>query len=172
MIREAKPEDIPNIIAFGRQAFLDTFHGHPKNKHEDVMSYVDESFTTEAFTKEFQDPASTFLLAEIDSKLVGYAKIKQNVYDNGVVGSRPMEVCRIYVAKNQIGKGIGKELMLECLSRAKSNKNDVVWLGVWEFNPTAIDFYKKFGFERCGEHVFQLGSDPQTDWIFQLKLNY
>ena len=40
-----------------------------------------------------------------------------------------------------------------------------VWLGVWEKNPRAIAFYKKFGFEQIGEHVFLLGSDPQRDII-------
>jgi ribosomal protein S18 acetylase RimI-like enzyme len=41
----------------------------------------------------------------------------------------------------------------------------VVWLGVWERNPKAIAFYKKFGFREVGAHVFPLGSDPQRDVV-------
>jgi ribosomal protein S18 acetylase RimI-like enzyme len=170
MIRTANIGDVNRIIEFGRETFLEAFGDHPLNNPNDVTSYLDEAFTVEAVTNEINDPDSTFFLAETDSTLVGYAKIKQNVVDNGVTGSKPMEICRIYVSKKLIGKGIGKELMLKCLKAAEENKNDVVWLGVWEFNPTAQEFYKKFGFSRCGEHVFQLGSDPQTDWIFQLHL--
>jgi ribosomal protein S18 acetylase RimI-like enzyme len=42
---------------------------------------------------------------------------------------------------------------------------DKVWLGVWENNPRALAFYQKFGFNKVGHHVFQLGNDPQHDWI-------
>jgi RimJ/RimL family protein N-acetyltransferase len=41
----------------------------------------------------------------------------------------------------------------------------VVWLGVWERNPRAIAFYKKFGFLEVGVHVFPLGFDPQRDIV-------
>lgn len=41
------------------------------------------------------------------------------------------------------------------------------WLGVWERNDRAIRFYARHGYERCGEHVFQLGDDAQTDYIMQ-----
>ena len=39
-----------------------------------------------------------------------------------------------------------------------------MFLGVWEHNPRAQAFYRKWGFERVGEHVFQMGDDPQIDW--------
>jgi hypothetical protein len=26
-------------------------------------------------------------------------------------------------------------------------------------------FYEKFGFNKAGQHIFQLGDDPQHDWI-------
>ena len=48
---------------------------------------------------------------------------------------------------------------------------DVVWLGVWERNPRAISFYRKVGFAEVGEHVFQLGSDPQRDVVMALTLD-
>jgi ribosomal protein S18 acetylase RimI-like enzyme len=171
IIRKGTLDDVNKIASFGRETFLDTFLNHPVNKHEDVMSYVDEAFTVEAITNEVNDKDCTFFLAELeDNTLVGYAKVKQNVRDNGVVGEKPMELCRIYVSKEHKGRGIGKELMLKCLSVAEENKNDVVWLGVWEYNTAAQEFYSKFGFKKCGEHIFQLGSDPQTDWIYQRSM--
>ena len=171
MIRKANQSDAKDIAVLGKSTFFETFGDHPLNKPEDVKSYLDESFTEEAILKELNDQDVTYFLAELNSSLVGYAKIKQNVTDNGVIGKKPMELCRIYVLKNFLGKGVGKELMLRCLKEAEDNKNDVVWLGVWEFNPTAQEFYKKFGFSKCGEHVFLLGSDPQTDHIFQRSMS-
>jgi len=43
--------------------------------------------------------------------------------------------------------------------------SDVAWLGVWERNPKAIAFYRKFAFQEVGEHVFQLGNDAQRDLV-------
>ena len=46
----------------------------------------------------------------------------------------------------------------------------VLWLGVWEFNYRAVDFYKQWGFALCGSHPFLLGDDLQTDILMELKL--
>ena len=60
--------------------------------------------------------------------------------------------------------------MDECFKIAQENKCDVMWLGVWEYNPRAIRFYEKHGFVEVGSHVFQLGKDPQIDLLMQKKL--
>ncbi len=41
-----------------------------------------------------------------------------------------------------------------------------IWLGVWERNPRAIAFYVKSGYVQVGSHVFTVGSDSQTDFVF------
>jgi ribosomal protein S18 acetylase RimI-like enzyme len=45
-----------------------------------------------------------------------------------------------------------------------------MWLGVWEYNPRAQRFYEKNGFRIVGKHVFQLGTDPQTDLLMQKEV--
>jgi ribosomal protein S18 acetylase RimI-like enzyme len=60
--------------------------------------------------------------------------------------------------------------MSTCLHHAKEHGHDRVWLGVWELNARAIAFYEKWGFEKFGEHVFMLGTDPQTDFMMRKKL--
>ncbi len=96
--------------------------------------------------------------------------MKRNFHEEGVTGASPIELCRLYNLQEFIGKGIGKSLMLKCLEFAEENRHDTIWLGVWESNNLAINFYRKFGFEKCGEHVFRLGNDLQTDWLMQRNL--
>jgi ribosomal protein S18 acetylase RimI-like enzyme len=55
--------------------------------------------------------------------------------------------------------------MQACLDEAKQNHCDVIWLDVWERNPRAIAFYRKWGFVQVGTQTFQLGDDLQNDWI-------
>ena len=48
---------------------------------------------------------------------------------------------------------------------------EYVWLGVWEENLRAINFYKKNGFVEFDKHVFKFGNEDQTDIMMKLKLN-
>jgi ribosomal protein S18 acetylase RimI-like enzyme len=60
--------------------------------------------------------------------------------------------------------------MEKALIYARENRYDWIWLGVWERNFNAQHFYAKWGFEKFGEHVFQMGDDPQIDWLLKKKL--
>lgn len=166
-IRFAVPEDAETLTEIAWKSFYDAFADHPKNAPEDLKNYMDEAFSVEAISHELADKNVFFFIAEIADKMVGYAKLKKNSREDCVSGENPLELCRLYSLNEYIGKGIGKTLMLKSIEFAEIHGHDFFWLGVWEFNFRAQEFYKKFGFEKCGEHVFQLGSDPQIDWIFQ-----
>ena len=166
-IRFAAPADAEILARIAWKSFYDAFADHPKNAPEDMKSYMDEAFSTEAIAADLTERDAVYFVAEISGEMIGYAKLKQNSREDCVSGANPIELCRLYSLNEYIGKGIGKALMLKCLEFAGENGHDTFWLGVWEYNFRAQDFYKKFGFEKCGEHIFQLGSDPQTDWVFE-----
>jgi diamine N-acetyltransferase len=106
----------------------------------------------------------TFVCDDV-ADLVGYAQLRWGAAPPCVLASRPAEIQRIYVDRQWHGKGIAQALMSQVLTAAVRGNADQVWLGVWENNPRAMAFYQKFGFGRVGHHVFQLGDDPQHDWI-------
>jgi diamine N-acetyltransferase len=66
---------------------------------------------------------------------------------------------------------MGSKLMSASLDEARQHACDTVWLGVWEKNQRAIEFYRKWGFRQTGSHIFSLGDDPQTDLIMVLELS-
>jgi diamine N-acetyltransferase len=169
-IRSAASEDAETLTCIAWKSFYDAFADHPKNAPDDLKSYMDEAFSLEAISAELAERDVIYFVAEINSEIVGYAKLKQNSREDCVSGTNPIELCRLYSINEFIGRGIGKSLMLKCLEFAKERGHDFMWLGVWEYNTRAQDFYKKFGFEKCGEHIFQLGSDPQTDWVLERKI--
>ena len=53
---------------------------------------------------------------------------------------------------------------------AREEGKDYMWLGVYEKNVPAQHFYKRHGFSKVSQHTFQVGSDPQTDWLLVKKL--
>ena len=169
-IRFADESDAETLAQIAWQSFYDAFADHPKNAPDDMKAYMDEAFSVAALEADLAETDTVYFVAEIGDRMVGYAKLKQYSREDCTSGDRPIELCRLYSLNEYIGKGIGKALMLKCLEFAKEANHDFMWLGVWEYNIRAQDFYKKFGFEKCGEHVFQLGSDPQTDWVLERKV--
>ena len=81
-----------------------------------------------------------------------------------------MELKRLYVVRAWQGQGVAQALMDAALDAARARDAQTLWLGVWERNPRAVAFYRKYGFTRVGEHAFVLGGDRQTDWLLARPL--
>jgi ribosomal protein S18 acetylase RimI-like enzyme len=105
------------------------------------------------------------LLCEYSGRLAGFAQLRWGKAPSCVLANAPGELQRLYVISEFHGKGVAHGLMNACMDEMTSHRSDVVWLGVWERNPKAIAFYKKFGFHEVGAHVFPLGNDPQRDVV-------
>lgn len=169
-IHQATVEDAKALTDLSYTTFWDAFAHHPKNAPDDLAHYMRQAFNAEQIEAELADEKNIFLIAEIDAKPAGYAKLIVDSIEAGITASRPVELSRLYSHQEFIGKGVGQNLMDACFERARAYDHDVMWLGVWEYNPRAQRFYEKNGFRAVGKHVFQLGSDPQTDLLMQREL--
>lgn len=169
-IRQATHDDAQPLTDLAYTTFWDAFAHHPKNAPDDLNHYMRQAFNLEQIVAELADETSIFLIAEIDGKPAGYAKLIVGSIEPGITVERPIELSRLYSHQEFLGKGVGQNLMDACFEFAKANEHDVMWLGVWEYNPRAQRFYEKNGFEVVGRHTFQLGSDPQTDLLMQKEL--
>lgn len=169
-IRQATPDDAKLLTDLSYTTFWDAFAHHPKNAPDDLAHYMRQAFSLEQISAELVDEKNVFLIAEIEGKAAGYAKLIIDNIEPGITAERPVELSRLYSHQEYIGKGVGQDLMNACFERAKSHAHDVMWLGVWEYNPRAQRFYEKNGFRIVGKHTFQLGADPQTDLLMQKEL--
>jgi ribosomal protein S18 acetylase RimI-like enzyme len=167
IIRPATLDDAVALSALGAATFRDTFEAD--NTPEDMARYLSTAFNPEQQAAEINDPESIILLAArtsaTEAELVGYAHVVAGSPPQAVESSNPVELKRLYVARSWHGRGVAHMLMDAVLAAAQARGAETVWLGVWERNPRAVAFYRKYGFEHVGEQTFQLGSDRQTDWI-------
>ena len=164
-VRVAEAVDASLLAELGRRMFFDAFA--KDNAPEDMEAYLTASFRPEQQAKELADPQTTFLILEDVGVPVGYARLRIGEAPAVITGKRPIEIVRFYAVKEWIGRGVGMALMLVCLSMAKEKGCDTIWLDVWEKNPRAIAFYKKWGFTIVGKQEFILGSDVQQDLLMQ-----
>ena len=172
-VRPATVADAPLLSQLGATTFRETFEG--ENTPEDMARYLVEAFTPDRQAAEITDPAGTVLLAERrgtsgDAELAGYAHLVSGPAPAAVQGPAPLELKRLYVARAWHGQGVAQSLMDAALDAARARGAETLWLGVWERNPRAVAFYRKYGFSRVGEHTFVLGADAQTDWILARSL--
>lgn len=167
-IREAGPGDARRLAAIAEETFRDTFAA--VNTEENMEFHCRSHFGEAIQSREIADPNMVTLLCEQGGSLVGFAQLRWGQPPECVVGAAPGEIQRLYVVRESHGQGIAHDLMNACLSEMASHASDVAWLGVWEHNPRAIAFYRKFGFREVGEHVFPLGSDLQRDVIMSRGL--
>jgi ribosomal protein S18 acetylase RimI-like enzyme len=168
VIRFAVPADAALIADLSRSTFYETFAS--QNTKENMDKFMNEQFTRETLMNEVSDPGNIFFLAYEQDLPLGYVKMREKNDPAELLHSNVIEIARIYVDNNAIGKGIGRALLQKCVEVAREKKKEIIWLGVWEQNHKAIDFYTKWGFEKFSTHTFLLGDDLQTDWLMKKEL--
>ena len=167
-IRRGTLEDAGLLSELGAHTFTETFAAD--NSPEDLAAYLATSFNIAQQTDELEDPGSTFLIAEVDGRAAGYAMLREGEPEKGVEGANPIELVRLYVSRDWLGRGIGEQLMRACIDEARQAGHETIWLGVWERNARAQAFYRKWNFRPVGEHMFPLGSDLQRDILMERPL--
>ncbi len=167
-ITQVKENDIEQLQLIGKQTFQETFSD--KNSEEDMQKYLNEAFSFTKLTNEIQDNNTLFYFAKHNNKVIGYLKLNHGKSQTELKDDKAIEIERIYVLKDFYGKQVGQLLFNKAMEISLQKKANYIWLGVWEENPRAINFYKKNGFEAFDKHVFKLGNDEQTDIMMKLKL--
>jgi diamine N-acetyltransferase len=177
-IKRVTENDLPTLIEFARATFVAAFAD--QNDPDDFAAYITSAFTLETFKNEFYTEGSFFYFAENGDERIGYFKLNHNkVPQDGrqlipefetLKTLKMTELERIYLTENAHGKGVAALIMDEIVELSKLENSLLIWLGVWEYNLKAIKFYQKSGFSKFGEHIFEIGDDPQTDWLMWKKL--
>lgn len=169
IINKARIEDLEVIQNVGRQTFSETFSEN--NTEEAMKEYLERSFATEKIKNELHNPDSYFFIAWEEDNPVGYLKLNSGDAQTEPQDETALEIERIYVKRSHHGKKIGQILYDKALETAKNMNKTYLWLGVWEENHRALQFYRKNGFEEFDKHIFRLGNDEQTDLMMKKVLD-
>ena len=165
-IRIATLSDVETLCQIGARTFIETYG--EQNTPENLQNYLEKRFNEKQISDEIQTPETVFLLVELNNETIGYARLRVNLIENP--DPKALEIERIYILKAFHGQKLGTVLMQKCIDISLEKGYQSLWLGVWEYNPKAIAFYQKWGFEIFGTHIFQLGDDAQTDYLMKKKL--
>lgn len=167
-IVKATISDLEVIQEISKQTFIETFA--EVNKPENLDNYVQENFNSQQIALEINNPESAFYLAILDGETIAYLKLNFGNAQTEIRSDEAMEIQRIYVLKKFYGKKIGQLLLNEAIKIGQKTGVDSIWLGVWEENHKAIEFYSKNDFVEFDKHSFTLGNEVQTDLLMELRI--
>jgi ribosomal protein S18 acetylase RimI-like enzyme len=167
-IKRATINDIEFLQNISRKTFYETFSW--ANSEENMNKYLKEDLSIDQLSGELINRNSEFYFAMLNDNVIGYLKLNFGKSQTELKDDKAVEIERIYVLKEFQGKKAGQLLYERAVEIANQKNADYIWLGVWEENPRAINFYNKNGFVEFDRHVFKLGDDEQTDRMMKLQL--
>ncbi len=168
VLRKLSKADVPIISYLAKQTFYNAFSGTCTGM--DMQHFLDFYYNEEQILKEVENTAMHYYFAEINNNAIGYMLFAEN--NPGFEETnhkKAIELKRFYLLDEFHGKAIAQTMMDFFLEYAKKSNYDIAFLGVWEYNYKAQNFYKKydFGFTNY-RHDFPVGETAQTD-IYLLK---
>jgi ribosomal protein S18 acetylase RimI-like enzyme len=169
-IIRASHADIDPLVALARRAFFDAYR--ETDDHAVIEEYCARAFTSERFESTLADLRAALLVARDaeSGALVGYAQVGESHPPPCVVGPRPIELARLYLSREWIGRGVGSMLMREAVQAARQLDGHTLWLGVYERNPRAMAFYTRFGMKVVGTKPWEWGGEVFQDPVMACSI--
>ena len=174
-IRRAHAADAAVLSEFAERIFRETFEA--ANNPADLAAYLADAFGVDLQRAEILTSSSTVLLAEdvtgsnAVTPLAGYSHLATGESPHSVHGPAPVELKRFYIDSAWQGTGLAQVLMRATIDAALASGAATIWLGVWEHNPRAIAFYRKWKFGIVGSHVFLMGDEELNDFWMARELH-
>lgn len=155
IIREITAKDNAQIAIVIRQVLIE--FGVPK------VGTAYEDKATDNMFENFLKPTSRYFVIEHKGKIVGGAGIAQLDNYNGNI----CELQKMYFLPITRGKGLGKELITKCLTKAKELGFENCYLETMPYMEAAQALYKKNGFINLDKPLGNTGHYSCNVWMLK-----
>ncbi len=160
--RPATARDAETLAALARETFVDTF-GH-LYREEDLNAHLAEKCSVEYF-RDALDAGDEITIAEEKGEVIGYSKVGRLSLPVAYPIENAQEIHRIYVKKSHHHRGLGQALLDRAFASDRLKSASVVYLGVWEENDRAKQFYYRNGFMPVGRYLYPVGEQHDRELI-------
>ncbi|WP_372964016.1 ribosomal protein S18-alanine N-acetyltransferase [Marinobacter sp.] len=109
-------------------------------------SFTEDRISRRSFRRFLEMPRDRLIIAELDSKLVGYCLVLMNA------ATRLARIYSIAVAPAARGKGVGEKLISNAEKEAVGADRIIMRLEVREDNGAAINLYQRLGYRQFGTY--------------------
>ncbi len=161
-MRRITLKDVPALSLLAKKTFYDTFVCTCTKA--DMEDFLEKYYSEIVLANELKNESYHYFFATINDALIGYSLFAENNNEFVELNKKALELKRFYVLNDYHGKGIAQTMMSHYLEYAHTNNYEMAFLGVWEYNYKAQNFYKKYGFVKTNHtHDFPVGETAQMD---------
>lgn len=162
-IRFVSSEDIPHVQSIAHETWIYTYEGIYSK--EFIHNFLSRAYSNENLSRsverDLQSPKRSFLVAEFNNEVVGYAQTSQ-------VNEEEYELLRIYVRPEYHKMGIGKGFIQEYIQVLKPIKKLFAWVA--KENHRGRAFYEKSGFKEVEEKIETIEGQSKKQIKYELEI--
>jgi len=161
-IRLAETTDLSTVQMLAKRIWPDTYGSIlPPGQLEYMLELI---YSPESLYRQIKESHHVFLILDYDSRPSGFAS-----YSLDAAGKKG-KLHKIYIDQELQGKGLGKYLLEEVISRARSAGCTLLQLDVNRRNK-ARSFYEKLGFRVKAEKDTDIGNGfLMTDFVMEREI--
>ncbi|MEC0129152.1 GNAT family N-acetyltransferase [Paenibacillus pabuli] len=163
-IRFVSNEDIPHIQSIAQETWNYTYKGIYSEEY--IQNFLSRAYSDENLSRsvdrDLQSAHRSFLIAEFNGKVVGYAQTSQ-------VQEEEYELLRIYIRPEYHKMGIGKEFIQKFTQDLKPINKLFAWVG--KENHIGRAFYEKSGFKEIEEMTETIEGHSNTQVKYELDIS-
>lgn len=167
-LRPGTLQDATTIAALAIQVFLDTYA--TQGIRPDLAREVFREYSAEAFQERINRPGCHFVLAEIDTALIGFAEVDTFATPCPGTTSAGAELIRLYVQPAFQRVKVGQRLLAAAEDVARATGLPALWLTAWDGNQRARDFYAARGYADIGETVHVIEGRSYGNRVFRREI--
>ncbi|OPG99600.1 hypothetical protein B2I21_01000 [Chryseobacterium mucoviscidosis] len=163
-IRFVSNGDLPHIQSIAHETWNYTYKDIYSEAY--IQNFLSRAYSNENLSrtveKDLQSAKRSFLIAEFNDEVVGYAQTRQ-------VNEEEYELLRIYIRPKYHKMGIGGEFILKFIQILNPIKKMFAWVG--KENPIGRAFYEKSGFKEREEKIETIEGQSKTQVKYELEIS-
>jgi ribosomal protein S18 acetylase RimI-like enzyme len=169
VVRKADMYDVEMISLIGRISFVNAFEN--VFDHCNLKEYVRKVYDPDMIARSFERENNVYLIAEINRRPVGFAKMKIFSLNDEIESVSQMEVEKMYVLPEYQQSGAGTALLKKAIDFAHQQNSEYLWLNVYTGNHRAVRFYERNGFVKGSRYHRGFGSQYFEFFLMMLPVH-
>lgn len=155
------------LAELGASTFYESYKD--ENTERDMQLYIENTYTIDKIQENLKNTNVIYFLAYTHEGEAGYVKLLLNQFNPKLDGSCT-ELEKIYVKQSFQRQGVAHQLLQHTINFCKEHNYKNLFLGVWQENEKALQFYAKEGFVKFDTRKFILGERICDDYMLNLAL--
>lgn len=147
-IKPCATKDLPELQDVATRAYDDHY---AYLWHDGGAWYKERCFSEAALRAEMENPNSAFYLIYDHDEVAGFMKLNIDAPFENYNAQQAMELERLYLLDEALGKGIGKWAVDFAVQYGLEKNKQLVWLKAMD-SSRSVEFYEQNDFVRCGTY--------------------